>query len=528
MARSIGEAAATGLESGFRLAMDYGEKQKRDERQARMDARAERAADESRDRQRNQDTLTALDAQGKQLQAEGQGLVARATPPDEQTQRDFAGRVKGLNQAKSQALSRVSGYDMDGQRKAGEDAIKKLQAGQVDDMQPGELSRAVTVATGRNPNDFIRGEGRPAAVEKSAMDFLEGMQTGDLGGKTLSGLNGVFHQELRKGVGSKSPHGTIVAKQIVQLAPDPNSTPDDPRVIPVMRVFVNSGKDFKGPIPEGMPEGSTGYYDAPLTHGRTSDPADPAYEKDTVRSIGIQEGMDYIGKQLELVEALNHPESLQRLKADSQAPGWNPDDYLAALTQAGAAPKKKPGLSMDKPMTVAANSSLIIPVRDAQGNVTGTQRIEGNEKKAPARVGTTQEKVDAIDRLQEQGTLSEQEAADAKKALVKTVTTKPAGRSGSGSGSGSNVQSTKVGADGFMIAVFRDGTTKRLLLDGKPVKAQDYAKRVDKLSADIGKSVDGIGKPASELRAEAEATLAEHGAQGSKVMKFDKQGNLVK
>lgn len=407
MARSVGEAAAAGLESGFRIATDYGRQRRAEARQAQLDEQQRQQQASIQQRQDRQDRLGALEAQAGILKSEGAGLASLATPPDEATQRDFTSRVQGVSQARNQLLGEVSGYDIDAQRRRGEDGLKKLQSGQADALQPGELSRAITVATGRNPNDFVRAEGRPSMVEKAAMDFMDGMETGDFGGKTLSGLNSLFTQELRKGVGTNSPHGKIVAKQIVQLVPDPNNPdPNEPRVIPVMRIFVNSGKEFKGPIPEGMPEGSTGYYDAPLTQNRSSDPNDP------VKSIGMQEAMDYIGKQMDLVQQLNDPESVKRLQADAQVPDWNPDHYLAALTQVGAAPKKETTI---KDTPIPAGGSVLRTVTDAQGRVVSEKTIQGNEKKTATAIEKFNNDLDAA---VASGVISEEEAAEKRRTAI--------------------------------------------------------------------------------------------------------------
>ncbi len=534
MARSIGEAIATGLDTGFSRVQQYQAQRDAKARQDRLDQQHETTLATARQRQTDADALGALNQQEKLLQEEEQGVIDSGVPRDQASQMDFSGRVKSLRAARGKLLSKAAGYDFTAQDTAGKADLEAIQSGKADPatLKPGQLLRAATVATGRDPADYIRPPGGMAPIEKAGADVLEGLQAGDMN-RVVGGLNVLHAPELSVGVGSDSKHGKIVAKQIVNVVQDPRSNdPENPKVIPIMRVFVNSGKDFRGPVPPGMPEGSTGYYDAPLTENRSTDPNDP------VKSVGVRDFMARMGKQMQAVELLNSPQVLAKLQEDQAA--WNPGEYLAARSSVGAKATK----SLTTTMTpIRAGETVLEQTKDASGRVVSERRIEGNPKAvAPRRAGTTQEKIDAINgqRESEGGSLSDEEADAAISGLVKTISTaKPAGRGGgSGSNPAGTIQSTKVGADGFMVGVFRDGSVKKLMLDGKPVKAQDYAKRVDKLAADIGKSVDGIGKSAKDLRAEAETTLAGQAepapaaASGQKpapkVMKFDKQGNLVK
>lgn len=534
MARSIGEAIATGFDTGFSRVQQYQAARDAKARQDRMDKQQEESLATARQRQADADALSALDAQERLQQAEEQAVVDSGVPRDQASQQDFTARVQGLNQARGKLLAKAAGgFDFTVEDKAGRDDLEALRAGKVDPatLKPGHLARATTVATGRDWADYVRAEGGMAPIEKAGMNVLEGLQAGDMG-RVVSGLNVLHAPELSNGVGSDSRHGKVVAKQIVDVVPDPNSKdPEDPRVIPIMRVFVHSGKDFRGPLPPGMPEGSTGYYDAPLTERRSSDPDDP------VKSVGMKDFMARLGKQMETVELLNSPQVLSKLQEDRAA--WDPGQYLQARATRGVKPRK---LVSTQDKVLPEGATMIRTTTDARtGEVVGETRIQGNPK--TRRAGTTQEKIDAIDgqRQSNGGPLDDDEADAAIRALAKSISTaRPSGRGGSGSNPSGTIQSTKVGADGYMMGVFRDGSVKQLLLDGKPVKAQDYAKRVDKLASDISKSVDGIGKSAKDLRAEAEETLATQAepapakaaASGDKpapkVLKFDKQGNLVK
>ncbi len=537
MARSIGEAIANGIDTGFSRVQQYQAAQDAKARQEKLDAEHTQSLGIARQRQADADALASLGQQEKLLQEEEQGVVDSGVPRDSASQQDFAARVKGLRQARGKLLSKASGgMDFTAAEQAGKADLEAIASGKVDPatLGPGQLARAATVATGRDPKDYIRVPGGMAPIEKASMNVLEGLQSNDMG-RVISGLNVLHAPELSVGVGSESPHGKIVAKQIINVVPDPNSSdPENPKVIPVMRVFVNSGKDFRGPVPPGMPDGSTGYYDAPLTQGRSSDPNDP------VKSIGVQDFMQRMTKQLQAVEVLNAPPVLAKLQEDEAA--WNPAEYLQARSSVGVKPTKT--LSTTR-TPIPAGGSVLEQTTDQSGRVVSERRIEGNAKPTPQkRAGTTQEKIDAINGQRESngGSLSDEEADAAISGLVKTISTaRPAGGRGSGNDPSTTIQSTKVGADGYMVGVFRDGSVKQLVLDGKPVKAQDYAKRVDKLAGEIGRSVEGIGRNAKDLRDEAEKTLANQAepakapaaggdskATAPKVLKFDKQGNLVK
>ena len=60
------------------------------------------------------------------------------------------------------------------------------------------------------------------------------------------------------------------------------------------------------------------------------------------------------------------------------------------------------------------------------------------------------------------------------------------GKSGGSGGSGGNIQKTFTDSDGYMVGVFRDGTSKRLTdQSGKPIKSDNIEKRVDALAKNL-------------------------------------------
>jgi len=73
---------------------------------------------------------------------------------------------------------------------------------------------------------------------------------------------------------------------------------------------------------------------------------------------------------------------------------------------------------------------------------------------------------------------------------------------------GSNkIHSVGVDAEGYKIATYADGTTERLTINGQPVRSNEWATRVDRVAADLGKSLEGAGKKPAELRDQAEQLL---------------------
>lgn len=81
---------------------------------------------------------------------------------------------------------------------------------------------------------------------------------------------------------------------------------------------------------------------------------------------------------------------------------------------------------------------------------------------------------------------------------LKVAATRAAG--GGKGGAGGTLQSTKVDENGHMVGIYRDGSVRQLMIDGKPVKAETWSKRVDALAARLSKSLDGFDKSPEELR----------------------------
>lgn len=372
MARSRGEAIAEGLDLGYSRVMDYQERRDKAARQAKLDQQAEASLADARRRQADRDELGALDAQEGLLKEEGLGLASATTPVDPGVQQDFTRRVTGLRARKQQTLGRISGYDVQAQQRAGTSDLEALNGGDLSRLQPGQLTRALTTNLNRDPSDYVRPPaGGMAPIEKAGMNVMEGLQGGDMG-RVLSGLNVIYAPELQKGVGEPGREGgNIVAKRIINVVADPrNQDPENPRLIPVLRVYVNSGQDFRGPLPPDVPEGSTGYYDAPLTEKRSSDPSD------NVMSLGLNDQMERITKHMQLVELLNSPEGQAKLREDASS-GWNPAEYLQALRSLGATPQKQ--LTTTRTV-IPANARMLETVSDPSGKTVSEREVLGQPK----------------------------------------------------------------------------------------------------------------------------------------------------
>lgn len=418
MARSVGEAAAVGLESGFRLGLDVVQQRRNNERQDRLEQQSAAERERLIQRQEESDQLTALGEQEKMHAAEAASMASLDTPPDEATQRAFAERGQALRAAKSDILKRRSGFDIEGAKQQGKvDLDKIMQAGSAADVSGEQIARAITTQTGRAHTRYLRGpQGEPSEVEQQGMSVIQGIESGDTA-KALPGINFLYQPQMLKGVGEKSPHGgTIVHKEIVDLIPDPRSTPDDPRYIPTIRVYVR--EDGRGHGNEGR-RGATGHYDAPMTKDRSS-------AKDAeVQSIGMAEAMDYIGQNMQIAELINQPDVVQKLQEPS---GWDSSMYEQELARAGV---RKPEKKVTQTV-LPAGATLITTTTDKKGNIS-TSTTQGNPKPEPVnkQAELLQAKLDAVD---EDESLTPKQKEVEKRAIRSGI--KPGKYTGDGGGAG--------------------------------------------------------------------------------------------
>ena len=326
---SVGAAAATGLESGLGLGLRL----KNQAIQEEQTKRANLLQDDQLQRQRQADQRLeddrALDAVNKSfddLRAEGEGYVAqygKAVPDD--ISADYKRRVGEVSGARNDMLRKRYAPIVEQRQQRAKDIAMQLQSGKLDINQvpAADLYDAIHVQTRRDPADLISEGGKPSRVSSAVSDIMDGLEFKNEGA-VLRGANVLLEPELKVGVGEPSPHGgVIVGKQIVKLIPHPA---DPNKVLPVLKVYVKRGGESAAPVAaeEGAPPGATGYYIAPLTEHRTSDPNDPP------KAVDLHQAMDYAAQMQTLSTALSHPEIAAKLAEGKRGAASN-DDFLGAF-----------------------------------------------------------------------------------------------------------------------------------------------------------------------------------------------------
>lgn len=382
---SVGEGAARGLESGFRLAMAAHQQQRSDERQdallarqERLDTQAQTELERTRKRQESADQLTALNVGEKDLAA--RAAVYAATPPDPQTQAAFAMEVRRHRDAKAGWVAKHSGQP----DTAGVAATQAAEQAAVANgtAPPDVLLRHVEHASDLPIDNFMRGpNGEPSTLDKAR----EALVSDDPAAK-IQAFNVLLRAPLQRGVGQDSPHGgKIVAKEIDHVVPDPK---DPDRVIPTLKVWIRedrgkslgSGDEDRARrarvLGPDAPPGATGFYFAPMTEGRSADrSADP-----NVKSVSISEAMGRVDKLMQLGELMNAPEGRAAYQQYKQGQGQQADpaaDFAGALTSMGVQPQPKLSTTSTP---IAAGASLHQETRNTRGELVSERTIQGNEK----------------------------------------------------------------------------------------------------------------------------------------------------
>lgn len=552
--RSVGEAAATGLESGLNLGLSIANASRDRARQDRLDA--EHTEDRNRliERQRLVDQGAALDAQAKELAAEGTAMEASATKPTPEAMDDYTRRASALKQARGAHFAKISGIDVAMTQKAASQDIDQIMKGNLAGLPPGGFTRALTVATGQDPAVFVRAQDGTSPIEQAGKDFMDGLQSGDKA-KLLAGANMIFGPKVQKGVGEQSPHGgKIVRKEIADVVPDPNAKEGDPRFIPVLKVYVDRGEGFKGPRDE---YGATSSYTAPLTEGRATGP------DAKVKSLSPKDVMDFVGQNLHVVELLNQPEGLAKLQEDQQSGAYDPQGYFRALQGMNVMPAK----ATVKETVIPAGASLNRTTTDARtGKVIKQETIQGNVKTGYGAAATMQAKLDAVDEAVAGGDITDAQGETEKRAIRSGI--RPgkytgdgaAGGGGSGGGdrgisAGENrrLQRLNDSLKGDQDTVKEDKKEALRLYEKKAKAAEEItssAKRkaaqdaaeseyrdalkelktkdddIAKRRAKVQDQLDG-GDDESIKSSATKAKAAAPAASKAPVLKFDKQGNRV-
>lgn len=442
---SVGGSIAAGLESGIRTGMamrnaedDRATRKGLLARQQMLDQQHQEDRARLLTRQSEADEAAALEGQAGSLRGEVEtSMQPGAAPLQPARQAQITTAAKTIADKRQNLFVKRGGVDFAALRKKTDEQIAALREGRLDPetMAGPDFGRVFSTATGHPLKSYVR-EGGPAPIEQAAADIHEGI-AGQDNERTVRGLNVLFTPELQRGLGEDSPHGgKIIAKRIVDVHMDPRSTPDDPRVVPMIQVFVNNGKAVKTNgglgrmdhlVENGSPNGATGHYFAPLTENRTSDPNDP------VKSISIKAAMDRIGQHLQLVEGINTPQGLQKVQEAYASPGETPDDWLQAMSILGVKPSTTKKVSLH---SIPAGGSLAQVTEDSRGNVT-TKITQGNPKPPSANdpVSRMQFQLDEIDAAEEAGELTKAQANVERRAVRSGI--KPGKYSGMGATAGS-------------------------------------------------------------------------------------------
>ena len=182
-------------------------------------------------------------------------------------------------------------------------------------------------------------------------------------------------------------------------------------------------------------------------------------------------------------------------------PATTKEKLLEAVQRMQLDPQKTAEFEFQANLKKAAELATI-QARGEEDRKTNENRVTGQLSLANAQ---------HANRVEELGltNASRETVANIRADATKTSARVRAAGGGSGGGDGGKkVQKTITGDDGYVVNVFKDGTSGRLLIDGKPVKAGEYGKRVDSIVNQLRKSSSGFGKSETELRRMAEDSLA--------------------
>lgn len=349
MAGSVGEALAQGIERGMGLGFQIQDR----ERQAEMDKR--RQAESERDfglqqqqyadqqaRLAQQDARLAQQDQWKLLNEEHEDLLSQVTGLQQAGQTvtpELAQRIHQNAAARREHRNKIIAPKLATERQQALDLFSRVQAGEVDPstLPPAELYRSLSLATGRTPEQLLD-------AANGAQMVVQGFQSQNQG-MTLQGVNKMLASELRAGVGEESPYGgEIVRKEVVHLLPARDASGQDhpDKVMPVVRVYVRR-PDAVGPA---MQDGAIGYYDAPLTENRSTDP------NDKVKVIDLARAFDYMGQLGSLPAVLQDPELRTRLEQGAKEVGEQTKadvDMMTALGRSKLKPEDRTLLELSEP-----------------------------------------------------------------------------------------------------------------------------------------------------------------------------------
>lgn len=398
---SVGAAAARGLESGLGLGLQLqNQQQQQEDRRRRIDMEIEDRQLVQQDRQRRQRlqddqlaqqrteqgraeedrALQALESQLASLRAQGEAMAGQyggQVPPEVATR--YQQQVQAISGQRDELLRGRYEPVVRRRRQQMADVLSRIQtdpAG-VRGIPDADFYSTMETALRRDPRELLgAADGQPSRVHVAVSDIVNGLQTGNEG-MTLRGANVLLEPELRTGIGQPSPHGgVIVGKRIESLVPHPQNPGE---FTPMLRVYVGDGKidtkeeearaaQIRAQDPDAPPN-ATGYYLAPVTQNRSTDPADP------VQSISVEKAMDYAGRVQTLAQLLtSEPELRGKLERGAAAAAKSGDgvSFLEALSSIGGkmpAPRK---ISRER---VDLGGEVLERTVDDSGRITAEQRM---------------------------------------------------------------------------------------------------------------------------------------------------------
>lgn len=527
---SVGAAAAQGLESGLGIGLRLRQQQQSEEDRQRVrqqqdtlfqqqqEDRTRKLGQEEEDRQ-----LKAITDQLEGLRAEGEGYATQygGKVPDE-IAGPYSQRVREVTGARDSILRKRYEPIIKKREQERADLSSRLQAGQLNitDVPDDDLFRALSTATRRDLRDLMSGpDGTPSKVHQAVTDVMTGLQTKNEG-MLLAGANVLLEPELKVGVGEASPHGgKILGKQIVKLIPDPN---DPGKFMPVVKVYVGKKAASAGDVSradnvqaeEGAPKGATGYYLAPITKNRSSDP------DDEVHSIDLGRAMDYAGQMQTLATVLDHPEVRAKVMRAMDARGGQPDDFLSAFYSVkGKMPTKTVEYKGVKP------GEKLYGIDTRTGKPTGDV-IEGAPQQQKPATGLAGQ-IQAVKDYAEENGLDEEEAAAQmqRMGLLRTPKGPAAGAGGSGAAGGLAIPKGVTGPKVLDSLSEDDARIVQGLADGsiKPSEISVKGNRREKMLA-LAKRFDptadfGPNGKLKEVPAPAQKALLENNTNLQRAMR---------
>jgi hypothetical protein len=177
------------------------------------------------------------------------------------------------------------------------------------------------------------------------------------------------------------------------------------------------------------------------------------------------------------------------------------DQFMVGVQKLSQDPELEIKLNYERELArIKAGGQIdVVNARGGQQRQTETQKADARKQEGLANFDRAMKRDETNNAARMDRTKVQQAGADRRDAT-------PSGGGGRG-GNGNAVQSRTVDQDGYVILNFRDGSSKRAMVDGKPVRASEWSKRVDAMTKTMASSIEGSSKPVQQLRQQAEQML---------------------